>query len=133
MGNAGRQVANEREATHGHYAVSAELAQKLKKLVRDDSNAWRRTPAQNEALDMILFKVARIVTGDPNHVDHWRDVAGYAELVMRELGVGTDTKAPVDTDRLFICGCTVNHTSRAEHDAYLRDKECLCPDCRSRR
>lgn len=88
--SAGAKVVNARESTHGHYAISADLAQKLKKLIRESGHAWQRTSAQNEALDMIMFKVARIVTGDPNHVDHWRDVAGYAELVMRELGVPSE-------------------------------------------
>lgn len=29
---------------------------------------------------MILAKIARIVSGDPNHADHWDDIAGYALL-----------------------------------------------------
>lgn len=115
----GSRVANEREATHGHYADSAELAQKLKKLVRENRDAWRRTAAQNEALDMILFKVARIVTGDPNHVDHWRDVAGYAELVMRELGAVEPCKPAAS-----------NKTSLHTKGASVDDTVCQCPDCR---
>ena len=40
---------------------------------------------QQECIDMILHKIARIGTGDPNKVDHWDDIAGYATLVARYL------------------------------------------------
>ena len=30
---------------------------------------------------MILHKLARILNGDPNYVDSWHDIAGYAILV----------------------------------------------------
>jgi len=36
---------------------------------------------QKEALEMILHKVARIVSGNPNHADHWHDIGGYSKLV----------------------------------------------------
>jgi len=38
------------------------------------------TAAQGEAIHMICVKLARIVCGDPNHADHWDDIAGYARL-----------------------------------------------------
>jgi hypothetical protein len=34
---------------------------------------------------MILHKIARIVNGDPNWSDSWRDIAGYATLVADRL------------------------------------------------
>ena len=92
------QTIEARKTTHGDYAESADLAQKLKKLVREDGKHWQRSPAQNEALDMILFKVARIVCGNPNHMDHWRDIAGYGWLVMREPGA-VRPRASADLDR----------------------------------
>lgn len=30
---------------------------------------------------MILHKIARIMNGDPDHIDHWHDIAGYATLI----------------------------------------------------
>jgi hypothetical protein len=39
--------------------------------------------AQCEALEQIATKLARLLTGDPNHADHARDIAGYAELLAR--------------------------------------------------
>jgi hypothetical protein len=40
---------------------------------------------QREALDMICSKMARIMNGDPNYVDSWEDIAGYATLVANRL------------------------------------------------
>ena len=67
-----------REATHGPFPLTARIAQDLKEAYRygpADLNA-----AQREALDMICTKMARIMSGDPNTLDHWDDIAGYAKL-----------------------------------------------------
>ena len=40
---------------------------------------------QQEALDMIATKMARIVNGDPDKVDNWDDISGYAKLVSDVL------------------------------------------------
>jgi hypothetical protein len=40
---------------------------------------------QAQALEVVADKVARILCGDPSHLDHWQDGAGYFELVAREL------------------------------------------------
>lgn len=49
-------------------------------------------PYQIVAIDMILHKLARIACGDPNYVDNWHDIAGYATLVERELLKGKDNE-----------------------------------------
>jgi len=38
-----------------------------------------------EALDMIFHKIGRIGNGDPCYIESWRDIIGYAQLVMDEL------------------------------------------------
>lgn len=42
-------------------------------------------PRFDAALDMIAMKMARIVCGDPTHVDNFLDIAGYATLVVKSL------------------------------------------------
>jgi DNA primase len=42
-------------------------------------------PYQREALEMIAQKISRALHGNPHEVDHWRDIAGYATLVVNEL------------------------------------------------
>ncbi len=41
--------------------------------------------SQHFALVMMTNKMARIVNGDPNYIDNWHDIAGYATLVEQEL------------------------------------------------
>ena len=40
---------------------------------------------QIEALTLICHKLARIVNGDPSYDDSWKDIAGYAQLVVDDL------------------------------------------------
>jgi hypothetical protein len=40
---------------------------------------------QRESLDMIACKASRILNGDPNHLDSWVDIAGYATIVATRI------------------------------------------------
>ena len=53
--------------------------------MRESVNWPDLSPSQAESLDMIAHKIGRILAGDPFVKDHWADIAGYAELVAREL------------------------------------------------
>lgn len=77
------QVLAERATTYGEYPAVSRLAQELKSIFYTGYNS--RTDYMNESLDMIANKLARILNGDPYYVDSWRDVAGYAQLVVNEL------------------------------------------------
>lgn len=73
----------ERGNTHGNYADNAKTAQQLKRVLQ---HARAKVPDyQSEALDMICHKLARISSGNHNHADNWHDIAGYAQLVVKEL------------------------------------------------
>ena len=75
-------ILNEREQTHGDFAKVARVALTLKDTFRGGRHM---SVVQIEALDLIATKLARIVCGDPNVIDHWEDIAGYAILVVRDL------------------------------------------------
>lgn len=78
-------ILDEREKTHGSYANTAATAQALKDVMKQGVN-WRTLDdTQREALDLIATKIARILSGNPYEVDHWRDIGGYAVLVARLL------------------------------------------------
>ena len=81
------EILAERGKTHGDFKDHAETAQRLKSTLREQSKDWQIdfSHTQQEALEMICHKIARIVAGNPNFVDHWRDIAGYATLVADEL------------------------------------------------
>lgn len=73
------EILSEREKTHGDFNKLCELVGKFREL----SLVYRReghSATQQIALEMIYIKLARIICGDPNHVDHWDDIAGYAML-----------------------------------------------------
>jgi hypothetical protein len=72
----------ERNATHGNFAANAQLSQELKRLL---CKCTALTDVQREALEAIAVKLSRILSGDPNHADHWDDIAGYATLVANEI------------------------------------------------
>lgn len=74
-----------RHGTHGNFHEVAAIAQTIKATFRGSTNWQRMSVAQRDALDCIAMKVARICSGDQNHMDHWVDVAGYAQLVADAL------------------------------------------------
>ena len=80
------EVLDERQKTHGSFHQHATIAQELKQVCRGKPEAspyprWNALDNEyKEALDMILHKIARILAGDPNWVDHWTDIEGYAAL-----------------------------------------------------
>ena len=86
-----KELLSEREYTHGDFKVVAGIAQGIKKAMRDDGPSrvlgyetnWDATlPIMREALDAIAVKMARIIAGNGWHKDHWRDIQGYAQLVL---------------------------------------------------
>jgi hypothetical protein len=76
----------EREHTHGNFEVTAMIAQRFKDISKSTPN-WngKLTDVQRESLEGIFTKVARILAGNPNHKDHWSDIAGGAHLVVERL------------------------------------------------
>ena len=81
-----KDILEERQKTHGDFALNAIISQELKTTIRTYSaDTLGFTDQMKEALDVICGKIARIIAGDPFHVDHWRDIAGYATLVQNML------------------------------------------------
>lgn len=72
----------QRRQTHGDFPDVAVIAQKTKDIWRAGARWETLSPVQREGLEMIAHKAARIVRGDANHLDHWRDIAGYAQRVI---------------------------------------------------
>jgi hypothetical protein len=77
-------ILDERATTYGSFEDVAGFAQEMKNAIRMCNNS-ELDDDQIEALDMIASKIARIVNGNPNHIDSWIDIAGYATLVADRL------------------------------------------------
>lgn len=73
-----------RASVHGDYSNVAAKAQEIKRaILRGGGGCVALTDVQRESIDLIATKLARICCGDPNHRDHWDDIAGYATLVSQ--------------------------------------------------
>lgn len=80
-------ILDQRATQYGKFIEGAEVMQTLKQVVR--SSLQKRGTAlafdQLEAIDMIIHKLGRVINGNPDNVDSWRDIAGYATLVADRL------------------------------------------------
>lgn len=84
---AARQIEStlaERQNQYGDFSDVAHLSQGLQSLLSVGSFS----DVQQEAIQMICSKLARLACGDADHVDSWHDIAGYATLVVKDLESG---------------------------------------------
>ena len=81
------ETLDERAQDYGKFKDGAALMQGIKRLLADHARVHNKTFADDqwEALEMIVHKMARIVNGNPDKVDSWTDIAGYAKLVADRL------------------------------------------------
>jgi len=77
------ETLEQRAATHGSFVGVACAAQTIKEVIARHSDNLNYP--QTEALDMIASKIARICAGNSDEPDHWKDIAGYATLILNEL------------------------------------------------
>jgi len=75
----------ERGKTHGDFGRHAMVTQELKEVMFAMTSYKELSQVQREALEMIQHKIGRILAGNPDHKDHWDDIAGYAKLVSDRL------------------------------------------------
>jgi hypothetical protein len=80
-------LVNERAEKYGKFENLAEVSQRFK----DSLHYFLITrnkylaPDQQEAMELIFHKFARIINGDADYIDNWKDIAGYATLVSDRL------------------------------------------------
>jgi len=86
MGNLD-DILTERAGNYGDFRDQARISQELKCVAMMASTSYwpRMKPYQKEATEMILHKLARILSGNPNYADSWVDIAGYATLVAEKI------------------------------------------------
>lgn len=81
------EVLNARAKNYGKFIEGAEIMQMTKRLVHNyiEQRGTAMAFDQLEAIDMIIHKLGRIINGNPDHLDNWVDIAGYATLVVDRL------------------------------------------------
>ena len=81
------ETLDSRATAYGIFADNARLAQALKRAMAEHAQDMGKTFADDqwEALEMIASKMSRIVNGNPDGIDNWHDIAGYATLIADRL------------------------------------------------
>lgn len=80
-----KAIIDERESTHGDFTNVAAAAQSFKNIIRYSANCNTMPDDVKEALEMITHKISRIISGDYMEKDHWLDIQGYAELILKRI------------------------------------------------
>ena len=75
----------ERGTRYGTFTGHAKITQNIKRAMQDSPNWEKLDDDQREALEMTAHKIGRILNGDPTYDDSWKDIAGYATLIVNEL------------------------------------------------
>lgn len=80
-------VLNNRAKNYGKFMDGAEIMQMTKRLLHNyiEQRGTSLAFDQLESIDMIIHKLGRIINGNPDHIDNWVDIAGYATLVADRL------------------------------------------------
>lgn len=90
------EVLKQRGSRYGDWKDQSTISIGLKNTLRyawsDDllslsvRPGWARMePYQQNALEMMCEKMARVVNGDPTYLDNYRDIMGYCQLVIDRL------------------------------------------------
>lgn len=82
----------ERGRNYGDFKGHAMITQSLKRSMKLGRSWTALTDDQKEALDMIAHKIGRILNGNPDFIDSWVDIEGYAHLVSGRLKLSQQRK-----------------------------------------
>jgi hypothetical protein len=75
----------ERGKRYGEFHEHARICQGIKKAMWAQAGWQRLADDQMQALETIADKIARILNGDPDYLDNWHDIIGYAKLIENRL------------------------------------------------
>jgi hypothetical protein len=90
-----KKVLDERGSQYGDFRTQGFIAQRMKEIARETTGFDRMEDYQREAVEMIIHKLSRLLNGNPDFVDSWVDIEGYARCVSTRLSKGIDTTPPV--------------------------------------
>lgn len=81
------KILDERGTRYGKYIEQCEISHDLRNVIEKNlaKRALELAVDQEDALMMIQVKISRIINGDPDYADNWKDIAGYATLVADRL------------------------------------------------
>lgn len=80
-----RDTLKERGSRYGSFETHAEYAELINRVFQMSPNWENMKPDSKESLRIIANKIGRILNGDPEYDDNWRDIAGYSTLVLDRI------------------------------------------------
>lgn len=83
----------ERHKSHGPFKDFARIDQALKRIKQVYSGPL--SDAQASSIDMIFNKIARILSGNPEELDHWVDIQGYSRIIEKSLSASKTAEKAV--------------------------------------
>lgn len=78
-------IIGERQSNYGDFYDFSILVQKLKDVVQKHPNWPKMSPHHKEGIEMILHKLARSINGNPDYLDSYVDVKGYAQCIINSI------------------------------------------------
>lgn len=84
-GKSVEDVLKERGSNYGSFDTHAQYSEDINKVFERSPNWETMKPDGKEALRIIANKIGRILNGNPEYDDNWRDIAGYATLVCKRI------------------------------------------------
>jgi len=91
-------IIKKRTPVHGEYTENSRCTWEIMRAMMQERNWSTLDDKQKHSLYMIVHKIARIVTGDPDYEDHWDDIAGYAKLVADRI---RNPVTPYDAEDIY--------------------------------
>lgn len=85
MVNDVNKTLDERGIRYGKFETHALITQRIKQAMKLETGWENLSDDKKEALEMIAHKIGRILNGDPEYADSWHDIAGYSQLVEKQL------------------------------------------------
>ncbi len=79
------EVLEERGSRYGNFLEQATIVQEIKAVLHKQKNWSKLADDQKECLEMLATKISRILNGDPDFVDNYIDICGYAQLIVNRL------------------------------------------------
>jgi hypothetical protein len=80
-----KAILAERAKTHGSFGDNARYSQGFKAIARSSPHWGEMSEVMREALEAKFLKLSRILSGNFAEADHWKDDAGYSQLVVESL------------------------------------------------
>lgn len=118
------ETLQQRGSKYGRFDDQGRIEQAIKRAMHDSPN-WTTLPDDSKsAIEMIATKLSRILKGDPEYDDNWRDIAGYAQLIVDRInGTGIYAVYVLESD-------TISNGKCVECFALVGDVH--APDCPQR-